>query len=71
LAAGTQELMPIFQDTIIITDDSHDHAVEVTITVPKDVNIANVKELAEMAWRSAKKEITVDGVSVTVRKLGH
>ena len=62
--------MPIFQDTIIITDDSHDHAVEVTITVPKDVGIANVQELAVIAWRSAKKEITVDGVTVKVRKLG-
>jgi divalent metal cation (Fe/Co/Zn/Cd) transporter len=62
--------MPIFQDTLIITDDSHDHAVEVTVTVPKDVNITNVKHLAEQAWRSAKKEITVDGVTVKVRMLG-
>jgi hypothetical protein len=62
--------MPIFQDAIIITDDSHDYAVEVTVTLPKDGTVANVQELAEKAWRSANKEVTVDGVTVTVRKLG-
>jgi hypothetical protein len=61
--------MPIFQDTIIITDDSHSHAVEVTVTVPKNGNIANVQKLAEMAWRSAGKQITVDEVTVKVRAL--
>jgi len=42
----------------------------VTITVPKDVNITNVEQLAEIAWRSAKKQVTVDGVTVKIRKLG-
>jgi hypothetical protein len=61
--------MPVFQDTLFITDNSHSHAVEVTVTRPKGVNVLNVKELAEMAWRSAKKEITIEGVTVSVRAL--
>jgi hypothetical protein len=62
--------MPVFQDTLFITDKSHSHAVEVTVTHTKGKNVLNVQELAEKAWGSATKEITVDGVTVRVRKLG-
>src|SRR5690348_17046721 len=49
--------MPIFQDTLVITDGSHSHAVEVTVSWASTKNITNVQELAEMAWRVPTKEV--------------
>jgi hypothetical protein len=59
--------MSIFKDTIMIKDRPHDRAVEVTIDAPEGVNVTNVQELAEKAWRSVNKEITVGRVTVKVR----
>jgi hypothetical protein len=36
-----------FKDTIMIKD----RAVEVTVIYPNDMNVLNVQELAEKAWR--------------------
>jgi hypothetical protein len=49
----------------MIKDRPYDRAVEVIVTYPEGV--LNVQELAEKAWRSIKKQITVDGVTVRVR----
>ncbi len=53
--------MAIFKDTIMIKDRPFDRAVEVTVIYPDGVNVTNVQELAERAWRSVGKKITVDG----------
>jgi hypothetical protein len=59
--------MAIFKDTIMIKDRPWDRAVEVTVIYPEDVNVLNVQELAERAWRAVGKTITVGGVTVKVR----
>jgi hypothetical protein len=41
--------------------------VMVTVIYPDDVNVTNVQELAERAWRSVNKEITIGNVTVRVR----
>ena len=56
--------MTIWKDTLMIKDRPHDRAVEVTVTAPDDMNVLNVQELAEKAWRSISKQVTVDGVTV-------
>ncbi len=43
--------MAIFKDTIMIKDRLHDRAVEVVLVAPDDMNMLNVQELAERAWR--------------------
>jgi hypothetical protein len=45
------------QDTIMIKDRYR--AVKVTVIAPDDMNVLNVQELAEKAWRSVNKEITI------------
>jgi hypothetical protein len=55
--------MQVFVDTIKVRD----RVVEVTVIAPDGVNVTNVQELAEQAWRSVNKEITVGGVTVKVR----
>jgi hypothetical protein len=42
----------------------------VMIDAPEGVNVMNVQELAEKAWRSVNKEITVGRVTVKVRRFG-
>lgn len=59
--------MPAFKDTIVIKDRPYDRAVQVTVTAPEGRNVLNLQELAERAWRSIGKTITVDGVTVKVR----
>ncbi len=59
--------MATFKDTIMIKNRPHDRLVEVTVIAPDDVNVPNVQELAEKAWRSVNKEITVGKVTVRVR----
>jgi hypothetical protein len=59
--------MPIFKDTLMIRGRPFDRAVEVTITAREGVNVMNIQELAEKAWRSVNKEITVGAVTVKVR----
>jgi len=59
--------MAIFRDTIMIKDHPHDRAVEVIVEAPDDVNVLNVQELAERAWRLPGKTITVGEVTVRVR----
>jgi hypothetical protein len=41
--------------------------VKVTVVAPDHVNVLNLQELAERAWRAVGKSITVDGVTVKVR----
>ena len=59
-----------FKDTIMIKDRPHDRAVEVTISAPEGVSVTNVQELAEKAWRSVNKTITIGDVTVKVRGFG-
>jgi divalent metal cation (Fe/Co/Zn/Cd) transporter len=59
--------MAIFKDTIMIKDRPNDRAVEVTVIAPDDMNVLNVQELAEKAWRSVNREITIGSVTVKVR----
>lgn len=47
--------MAIFKDTIMIKDRPYDRAVELTVIAPDDMNVLNVQELAEKAWRSVNK----------------
>jgi hypothetical protein len=42
----------------------------VTVIYPDDMNVTNVQELAEKAWRSVNKEITIGKVTVKVRAFG-
>jgi len=58
--------MPTFKDVIQIRDTPWDRAVRITVIAPDDVNVLNVQELAERAWRAVGKKITVDGVTVKV-----
>jgi hypothetical protein len=51
----------------MIKDRPYDRAVQVTVTYPDDTNVLNVQELAEKAWRSVNKEITLGKVTVKVR----
>jgi divalent metal cation (Fe/Co/Zn/Cd) transporter len=62
--------MPTFKDTVMIKDRPYDRAVEVTVTYPDDMNVTNVQELAEKAWRSVNKEITVGKVTVRIKAFG-
>ena len=62
--------MPVFKDTIMIRDRPHDRAVEVTIMAPEGVSVTNVQELAERAWQSVSKQITVTPSTVKVRAFG-
>lgn len=62
--------MAIFKDTIMIKDRPHDRAVEVTVIYPEGRNVLNVQELAEKAWQSVNKTISVNGVTVKVRGFG-
>ena len=59
--------MATFKDTIMIWDHPYYRAVEVTVVYPDDMNVTNVQELAEKAWRSMNKEITIGKVTVKVR----
>jgi hypothetical protein len=52
--------MPTFKDAVMIEG----HAVEVTVIYPDGVNVLNVQELAERAWRSVNKTITIGKVTV-------
>jgi hypothetical protein len=54
--------MAIFKDTIMIKDRPFDHALEGIVIYP-----LNVQELAEKAWPSVNKEMTIGGVRVKVR----
>jgi hypothetical protein len=58
--------MAIFKDTIMIKDRPYDRAVQVTVIAPDDVNVLNIQELAERAWRAPGKAITVGKVTVKV-----
>jgi hypothetical protein len=58
--------MPTFKDTIMIKDTPWNRAVKVTVIAPDEVNALNVQDLAERAWRSIGKKVTVDGVTVKV-----
>jgi hypothetical protein len=62
--------MTIFKDTITIKDTPWDRAVQVTVIAPDGKNGLNLQELAERAWRSIGKTITVEGVTVKVRAFG-
>jgi hypothetical protein len=63
----TAGLMPTFKDTIMIKDRPHDRASEVTVIAPDNMSITNVQELAEKAWRSVNREITIGKVTVKMR----
>ncbi len=59
--------MAIFKDTIMVKDRPYDRAVQVTVIAPDDMNVLNVQELAERAWRAPGTSITVGKVTVKVR----
>jgi hypothetical protein len=59
--------MPVFKDTIMIKDTPWDRAVEVVVIYPEDESVLNVQKLAQRAWQSPSKEITVGGITVKVR----
>jgi divalent metal cation (Fe/Co/Zn/Cd) transporter len=61
--------MAVFKDTIMIKDQPFERAVRVTVIYPDDMNVTNVQELAEKAWRSVNKEITIGRVTVRVRTI--
>jgi divalent metal cation (Fe/Co/Zn/Cd) transporter len=61
--------MAVFKDTIMIKDQPFKRAVRVTVIYPDDMNVTNVQELAEKAWRSVNKEITIGRVTVRVRTI--
>jgi hypothetical protein len=48
----------IFKDVIEIRDCPIDRAVQVTVIYPDDMNVTNVQELAERAWRAVGKTLT-------------
>jgi divalent metal cation (Fe/Co/Zn/Cd) transporter len=58
--------MPTFRQVTEIKDRPWNRAVKVVIIAPDDVSVLNVQELAERAWRSIGKKITIDGVTVKV-----
>jgi hypothetical protein len=58
--------MAIFKDVIDIKDTPWNRAVKVTVIAPDNVNVLNLQDLAERAWRAMGKKITVDGVTVKV-----
>jgi divalent metal cation (Fe/Co/Zn/Cd) transporter len=62
--------MAVFKDTIMIKDHPYDRAIQVTVVYPENMKVTNVQELAEKAWRSVNKQITVGGVTVKVRAFG-
>ena len=62
--------MPTFRDTVMIQDRPFDRAVEVTITAPKGLHGLDVEALAQKAWRSVKKSITIGEMTVKVRAFG-
>jgi hypothetical protein len=51
----------------MIHDPPNYRAVEVIVDAPDDVNVLNVQELAQRAWRLPGKTITVGEVTVRVR----
>jgi hypothetical protein len=51
--------MPTFKDTVMIKDRPFDRAVEVTITGPKSLEGLDVEALAQKAWRSVNKSVTI------------
>lgn len=62
--------MPTFKETISIPDRPFDRAVEATVTAPEGTSVLNLQELAEKAWRSPSKQVTVGQVTVRVRGFG-
>jgi hypothetical protein len=48
----------------------HDLAVEVIGIYPEGMNVTNVQKLAEKAWRSVEKSITIGEVTVKARGFG-
>jgi divalent metal cation (Fe/Co/Zn/Cd) transporter len=59
--------MAVFKDIVEIKDKPWNRAVEVTVIAPVNMNVVNVQELAEKAWRSITKTITIGEVTVKVR----
>lgn len=54
----------------MIRDRPHDRGVEVTVIYPAGANVLNLQELAEKAWRSVNKSITIGDVTVKARGFG-
>jgi hypothetical protein len=44
--------------------------IGLSMIAPADVNVPNVQEFAERAWRSVNKEITVGKVTVRIKAFG-
>jgi hypothetical protein len=65
-AAPELALMPRYADTVMVNGQP----VDVTIDAPEGVNVTNLQELAEKAWRSVNKSITIRGVTVKVSGFG-
>jgi len=58
--------MAKFRDIVEVKDRPWNRVVKAVIIAADDVNVLNVQELAERAWRSIGKKITVDWVTVKV-----
>jgi hypothetical protein len=65
--ASAPRVMATFKDTVMIKDRPYDRAVEVTVIAPDDMNVTNVQELAEKAWRSVNKTITIGKVTLNYK----
>ena len=55
-----------YTDTLMVDG----RPVEVTVDMPEGTSCIILQELAEKAWRSVNKEITVGQVTVKVRGFG-
>jgi divalent metal cation (Fe/Co/Zn/Cd) transporter len=58
--------MVIYKDVIEIRDRPFNRAVKFTVIYPDNMNVTNVKELAERAWRSMTKQVTLNGITVKI-----
>lgn len=54
----------------MVKHGSTQRAVEAIVMVPAGVSVNNLQELAEKAYRSVNKEISINGVTVKIRLLG-
>lgn len=55
---------------VTVKHGSTTRAVEVAVRAQEGVNVVNLQELAEKAYRSVSKEIKIKDVTVKVRILG-
>jgi hypothetical protein len=59
--------MAIFKGTVTVKDRPFDRAVKVVVTVPDGTPMPNLQELAQRAWRTVGRTMTIDGITVRVQ----